>query len=91
MRYETHIALRYLRSRRHFGFVTLISLISISGITIGVAALIIANMGAMQCFDHLAVHAARRLALRRSARFSTSRRVVRYSRTDSSIACCSSP
>lgn len=41
MRYETFIALRYLRSRRSFGFVTLISIISIAGITIGVAALII--------------------------------------------------
>lgn len=41
MRYESFIALRYLRSRRSFGFVTLISVISIVGITIGVAALII--------------------------------------------------
>jgi lipoprotein-releasing system permease protein len=41
MRYETFIALRYLRSRRSFGFVTLISVISVAGITIGVAALII--------------------------------------------------
>lgn len=41
MRYETFMALRYLRSRRSFGFVSLISAISIVGITIGVAALII--------------------------------------------------
>src|SRR3990172_8219251 len=41
MRYETLVALRYLRSRRSFGFVTLISVISIAGITTGVAALII--------------------------------------------------
>lgn len=41
MRYENFIALRYLRSRRSFGFVTVISAISIIGITIGVAALII--------------------------------------------------
>lgn len=41
MRYENFIALRYLRSRRSFSFVTVISAISIIGITIGVAALII--------------------------------------------------
>ncbi|HAV22161.1 MAG TPA: permease, partial [Bacteroidetes bacterium] len=41
MRYETLLALRYMRSRRSFGFVTLISVISVAGITTGVAALII--------------------------------------------------
>ena len=41
MAFEQFIAKRYLRSKRSFGFVTLISLISITGITIGVAALVI--------------------------------------------------
>lgn len=35
------IAFRYLRSKRRFGFVTVISLISIGGVTVGVAALVI--------------------------------------------------
>lgn len=35
------IAFRYLRSKRRFGFVTVISLISIGGVTVGVAALLI--------------------------------------------------
>ncbi len=35
------IALRYLRSRRHSGFISFITLIAVVGVTLGVAALII--------------------------------------------------
>jgi lipoprotein-releasing system permease protein len=41
MSYELFIATRYLRSKRRTGFISLISYISIGGVTIGVAALII--------------------------------------------------
>jgi len=41
MSLETFIAWRYLRSKRRMGFITVISLISITGITIGTAALIV--------------------------------------------------
>ena len=41
MSYELFIAKRYLRSRRQTGFISLITYISIGGVTIGVAALII--------------------------------------------------
>ncbi|MDZ7370167.1 MAG: ABC transporter permease [candidate division KSB1 bacterium] len=41
MSYELFIALRYLRSKRKTGFISLISYISILGVMIGVAALII--------------------------------------------------
>ncbi len=41
MRYELFIALRYLRSKRKTGFISLITYISVIGIVIGVAALII--------------------------------------------------
>ncbi len=41
MKLEHVIALRYLRSKRQVGFVTVISFISIVGVTIGVAALVI--------------------------------------------------
>ena len=41
MSYEMFIALRYLKSKRKTGFISLISYISIAGVTIGVAALII--------------------------------------------------
>lgn len=39
--FEQFIARRYLRSKRTFGFVSLLSAISVGGITIGVAALIV--------------------------------------------------
>ena len=39
--FETYIAVRYLLTRKKTGFISLISLISILGITVGVAALII--------------------------------------------------
>lgn len=41
MSYESFIAFRYLKSKRKTGFISLISYISIAGVTIGVAALII--------------------------------------------------
>lgn len=41
MRFEHVIALRYLISKKQIGFVTAISIISIAGVTIGVAALIV--------------------------------------------------
>lgn len=41
MSFERLIALRYLRSRRHIGMVTVISFISIVGVTVGTAALIV--------------------------------------------------
>lgn len=41
MNTPTYIALRYLRSRQHSGFISLITYLSIGGVTIGVAALVI--------------------------------------------------
>lgn len=41
MPYELFIATRYLKSKRRTGFISLISYLSIAGVTIGVAALII--------------------------------------------------
>ncbi|HEX9829087.1 MAG TPA: ABC transporter permease, partial [Bacteroidota bacterium] len=41
MGFERTIALRYLASKKQFGFVTVISVISIVGVSIGVAALIV--------------------------------------------------
>jgi lipoprotein-releasing system permease protein len=41
MKFEHFIALRYLTSKKQIGFVTTISIISVAGVTIGVAALII--------------------------------------------------
>lgn len=41
MRTDVYIALRYLRSRSHSGFISLISYLAIGGVTLGVAALII--------------------------------------------------
>ncbi len=41
MSYELFIAFRYLKSKRKTGFISLISYISIAGVTIGVAALVI--------------------------------------------------
>jgi len=41
MSYELFVAARYLKSKRKTGFISLISYISIAGVTIGVAALII--------------------------------------------------
>ena len=41
MRYETFISLRYLKSKRRQSFISVITLISIAGVTLGVMALII--------------------------------------------------
>ena len=41
MNFETFIAKRYLISKHKINFITIISFISISGITVGVAALIV--------------------------------------------------
>lgn len=41
MRYERFIAQRYLRSKRQMRFITIIMLVSVVGITVGVAALIV--------------------------------------------------
>jgi lipoprotein-releasing system permease protein len=41
MNYERHIALRYLLSKKSIKFVSVISAISVTGVTIGVAALIV--------------------------------------------------
>jgi lipoprotein-releasing system permease protein len=41
MKFETFISKRYLISKHKMNFISIISLISITGITIGVAALIV--------------------------------------------------
>ena len=41
MGYEWFISLRYLKARRRQGFISLISLISVAGVTVGVMALIV--------------------------------------------------
>lgn len=41
MEYEWFISLRYLKARRRQGFISLISLISVAGVTVGVMALIV--------------------------------------------------
>ena len=41
LKYELFIAMRYLKSKRRTGFISLISYLSIAGVAIGVAALII--------------------------------------------------
>lgn len=45
MRYETMLALRYLGARRRQTFISFISIISVLGVTVGVAALIVALAG----------------------------------------------
>ena len=42
MRFELHIALRYLLARRKQAFISVISLISTLGVAVGVMALVIA-------------------------------------------------
>ena len=51
MRYEFFMALRYLRSKKQTGFISLISYISIGGVIIGVAAMVIV-MSVMNGFEH---------------------------------------
>jgi len=41
MSFEWFISRRYLKAKRHKGFISLISLISVAGVTVGVAALIV--------------------------------------------------
>ncbi len=41
MRYEWFVSLRYLKAKRKQGFISLISLISVAGVTVGVMALIV--------------------------------------------------
>jgi len=50
MRFETFIAARYLRAKRKNRFVSLITLISVAGVSVGVIALIVV-MGVMTGFD----------------------------------------
>ena len=42
MRYELFLALRYLRARRKQAFTSIVSFVSVLGISVGVAALVIA-------------------------------------------------
>ena len=42
MRYELHLALRYLRFHRGRTFLSAITLISVAGVTVGTAALVVA-------------------------------------------------
>lgn len=51
MRFETFVALRYLRGKRKNRFISLISIISVAGVSVGVIALIIV-MGVMTGFDN---------------------------------------
>lgn len=51
MRFETFVALRYLRGKRKNRFVSLISLISVAGVAVGVMALIVV-MAVMTGFDN---------------------------------------
>ncbi len=50
MKFETFVALRYLRSKRRNRFISLISIISIAGVSVGVITLIIV-MSVMTGFD----------------------------------------
>ncbi len=50
MRFETFVALRYVRSKRRNRFISLISLISVAGVSVGVIALIVV-MSVMTGFD----------------------------------------
>lgn len=50
MRFETFVALRYLRGKRKNRFVNLITIISVAGVTVGVIALIVV-MSVMSGFD----------------------------------------
>jgi lipoprotein-releasing system permease protein len=51
MRFETFVALRYLRGKRKNRFVSLITLISVAGVSVGVMALIVV-MAVMTGFDN---------------------------------------
>jgi len=51
MPFSVFIALRYLRSRRHRGFISFITFIAVIGVTLGVAALII-TLSVLGGFEH---------------------------------------
>ena len=51
MRFETYVAVRYLRSKRKNRFVSLITIISVAGVSVGVIALIVV-MSVMTGFDN---------------------------------------
>jgi len=51
MRFESYVALRYLRAKRKTRFVSLITLISVAGVSVGVTALIVV-MSVMTGFDN---------------------------------------
>ncbi len=51
MKYETFISLRYLKSKRRQSFISVITLISIAGVTLGVMALIIV-LSVMRGFEN---------------------------------------
>ena len=51
MRFEIFVALRYLRGKRKNRFISLISIISVAGVSVGVIALIVV-MGVMTGFDN---------------------------------------
>ncbi|TDI34380.1 MAG: lipoprotein-releasing system transmembrane subunit LolC, partial [Acidobacteria bacterium] len=53
MRYELFIAVRYLRARRKQAFVSVITFISILGVAVGVAALIIVQAVETGFFEEL--------------------------------------
>ena len=50
MRFETFVAARYLRGKRKTRFISLITFISIAGVSVGVIALIVV-MSVMTGFD----------------------------------------
>ena len=50
MRFEAYVAMRYLRGKRKNRFVSLITIISVAGVSVGVMALIVV-MGVMTGFD----------------------------------------
>jgi lipoprotein-releasing system permease protein len=51
MRFEAYVAMRYLRSKRKSRFISLITLISVAGVSVGVIALIVV-MSVMTGFDN---------------------------------------
>ncbi len=50
MRFERHLAVRYLRSRRRYGFVSVIPLLSCLGIAVGVMAMLV-TLSVMDGFE----------------------------------------
>ena len=51
MKYESFISLRYLKSKRRQSFISVITLISVAGVTLGVMALIIV-LSVMRGFEN---------------------------------------